>query len=167
MPTSPTAALRLTTAELAWLLALRPGRSAALVAAALGVPAPAPVRRASQGSPRTLGDDELPRADAAIAGDVLTSASALVSVGTADALAVLAAIGRDRVLLVAPDGRNGFEIAAVDGGTPVGEAVAEVAAGLGTDAVVMVADAGGTIRTVETGPGLAGDVQALVRGRAT
>ncbi|MBZ2195939.1 hypothetical protein [Occultella gossypii] len=167
MSSSPTAALRLTTAELAWLLSLRPGRSAALVAAALGVPASAPAGQRSQVSPRALGEDELPRADAAIAGDVLTAASALVSVGTADALAALAAVGRDRVLLVAPDGRGGFEIAAVDGGTPVGEAVAEVAGGLGADAVVMVADAGGTIRAVEAGPGLAGAVQALVQERAT
>ncbi|CAM3397968.1 hypothetical protein OCAE111667_07685 [Occultella aeris] len=167
MPTSPTAALRLMTAELAWLLSLRPGRSAALVAAALGVPVSPPAGAASQGSPHALGDDELLRPDTAIAGDVLTSAEALVSVGTADALAALAAIGRDRVLLVVPDGRNGFEIAAVDGGTPAGEAVAEIAARLGTDAVVMVADAGGTIRTVEAGPGLAGAVQALVPERTT
>jgi hypothetical protein len=162
MSTSPTA-LRLTTAELASLLALRPGRSAVLVAAVLGVPAPVPAAVGPRGA---LADGELPGAEAAVVGDVLTSASALVSIGTTHALAALAAVGRDRVLLVVPDGRGCFEIAAVDGGTPVGEAVAEVAGGLGDDAEVMVADSGGRIHAVEAGPGLAGAVQALVRDQA-
>ncbi len=165
-PTVP--ATRLTTAELAWLLSLRPGAAATLVATALGlppdpVPDPAvPARLLAEGRAQERRGEVLPRDADLVVGDVLTGAEALVSVGTSDALVALLAVGRDRVLLVAP-APGGVEVAALAADVGVGETAAALAARVGCDAVVMVADGRGAIRTVPAGDGLAGRVAELLR----
>jgi len=102
-----------TTAELTWLLSLRPRGSATLVAVALGLPSPtgaAPPDRIALEEPIATGratqrrGEVLPHGEAAVVGDVLTSSSALISVGTSAALA--ARIGAHAVVMVAvPGGR--------------------------------------------------------------
>lgn len=163
MPTTP--ATRLDTAELSWLLALRPGPAADLVAAALGVPAASDLTEdelLDRGVARRRREELLPAGEAAVVGDVLTGARSLVSVGTATARAALLAIGRDRVLLLVPAGGDRFEVVALDAAADVGDATAEIAARIGPDAVVMVARPGAGIDTMTGAPDLAAEVRAAV-----
>ncbi|WP_156221229.1 hypothetical protein [Pseudactinotalea suaedae] len=171
MSTTPVVASRFTTAELTWLLSLRPGGSATLVAVALGLPSPAETaapdpsgleQLIATGRATERRGEVLPHGEAVVVGDVLTSSSALVSVGTATALAGLVAVGRDRVLLLAPAGPAGVEVAALDAATPVGDAMAALAARIGEHAVVLVAVPGGPVTEVFPGADLAGRVQELL-----
>lgn len=163
MPTTP--ATRLDAAELSWLLALRPGPAADLVGAALAVPTASDLTEQDlldRGVARRRREELLPTRDAAVVGDVLTGARSLVSVGTATARAALLAIGRDRVLLVAPGGDDCFEVVALDAAVDVGDAAAEIAGRVGPDAVVMVARPGAGIETITGARDLAAEVRRAV-----
>lgn len=167
---SSLAATRLTTAELAWLLSLRPGASATLVATAFGLP-PAGVGPLEEplledllaaGRAQERRGELLPRGESAVIGDVLTSALALISVGTKNGLAAVLAVGRDRVLLVAPAGQAGVEVAALDASTTPGTAAAALAGRLGPDLLVMVAIPGGDITEAPAGADLAERIDGLL-----
>lgn len=160
-PTPAIAAVRLTTAELTWLLSLRPGESATLVATALGLSDLAGGEPPARWVIERRGE-VLPRGEAAVVGDVLTSASALISVGTANALAGIVAIGRDRVLILAPSGADSIEVVALEAATTASAAAAALAARIGAAPVVMVAIPGGAITEIAPGPSLAERVQAAL-----
>ncbi|WP_420114483.1 hypothetical protein [Pseudactinotalea sp.] len=171
MPTTPAGvATRITTAELTWLLSLRPGPSATLVATALGIPVEAlsaPPKPAELKELVTAGrahqrrGELLPRGESAVVGDVLTSASTLISVGSSDGIAALAAVGRDRVLIAAP-AAGGIEVAALDATTTPGTAVAALAGSVAAGAEVMVAVPGAEITAVEPGADLAERIDGML-----
>lgn len=165
MSSSAPAATRLTTAELTWLLSLRPGPSATLVATALGLPEEADssvvAGLVSDGRARERGGEVLPAGPDAVIGDVLTAATTLVRIGTSEALAALVATGRGRALLLAPSGQGAVEVAALEAATPVGEAVAQIAARVGTDAV-LVARPGAGIHDVPVDETLAEAIEGLL-----
>lgn len=171
MSSTPVAATRISTAELSWLLSLRPGRPATLVAAALDLPLPLPDRSPeasvledllAEGRAQERRGEVLPRGESAVVGDALTSATALISVGDEQGLAALLAVGADRVLLLAPAGAA-VEVAALDAATTPGAAVAALASSVGQRARVMVALADAEITAVEPGPQLADRVDGLLR----
>lgn len=153
MSTPVPSVTRLRLGDLDRLLALRPSASGRLVALALGRPTPPP-------EPGPVPDAELPTGADVVIGDVLTSADALVSIGTASARAALLAVGRDRVLLLVPDG-EGIEVAALATTASVGDAAAAIADRVGPAAVVMVAVPSGDVTTLAPGPDLARAVQEL------
>lgn len=171
MSTTPAGvATRIPTAALTWLLSLRSGPSATLVATALGIPVAAlsrPLEPAdvdalvAAGHAQERRGEVLPRGESAVVGDVLTSASALVSVGTEEALVAVVAVGRDRVLIVAPAGA-GVEVAALAASTTPGTAVAALAGRVGEDAEVMVAVPGDRIIKVEPGTDRAERIDGLL-----
>ncbi len=158
-------ALRLAPDELAWLLALRPTPAAALVGAALGATGGDPERAPATLTDRGLAGERrgelLPRGDAIVVGDALTSARALVSVGTDAATAALLVIAPDRMLMVAAGGPEGVEVVGLDATLGVGEAAAAIAARVGPGAVVMVAVPDGDITSVP-GPDIATAVETLL-----
>ncbi|PWD49895.1 hypothetical protein C8046_03555 [Serinibacter arcticus] len=161
-------ATRLSPAVLRWLLDLRPGPAATLAATVLAVPDA--VETLSSGELVTAGaalerDGELlPAGEAAVVGDVLTSAAALVRVGTADAVAALVAVGRDRVLVLTPDGHGGQVAGALAADVGVGAAVASIAEQVGEDAVVLVAVPGADIVSLPPDDDLADRVTSRLDG---
>lgn len=171
MPPTPVAATRISTAELIWLLSLRPGRLATLIATALDLPLPLPDRLPeasvlddllADGRAEERRGEVLPRGESAVVGDALTSATALISVGDEQGLAALVAVGADRVLLLAPAG-EAVEVAALDTTTTPGTAVAALAGRVGQQARVVVATHDTEFTAVEPGPQLADRVDGLLR----
>jgi hypothetical protein len=166
MPTATVPeAVRLAPDELAWLLALRPTPAATLVGAALGAAAGDRDRAPSTLIERGLAGERrgelLPRGDAVVIGDALTSARALVSVGDAVATAAVLVVAPERVLMVAAGGSEGVEVVGLDASVGVGEAAAAIAARVGPGAVVMVAVPDGDITSV-TGPDIGAAVETLL-----
>lgn len=171
MSTTPAGvATRITTAELTWLLSLRPGPSATLAATALGIPVAALSRPpesaeleelVAAGHAQERRGELLPRGESAVIGDVLTSAHALISVGSAEGVAAVVAVGRDRVLIAAPAG-TGVEVAALDATIAPGTAAAALAGSVGAGAEVMVAVPGAEITKVEPGADLAERIDGML-----
>ena len=165
-PTLP--ATELSPTLLRWLLALRPGPAASLAAAVLAITDAVEIPSSSDlqetGAAFERDGDLLPAGEAAVVGDVLTSAVALIRVGTADAVAALVAVGRDRVLVLTPDGRGGQEAAALSADVSAGTAVASIAERVGVEAAVLAAIPYGEIVSLPLGQDLAERVDQILNG---
>ena len=168
MSASPLPATRLSPAVLRWLLDLRPTAAAALAARVLGVgddvEASSPADLVALGAATERNGELLPAGEALVVGDALTLAAALVRVGTADAVAALVVVARDRVLVLTPDGLGGQVAAALTADVGTGAAVAAIAEQVGEGAVVLVAVPDDGIVALAADENLAGHVDDRLDG---
>lgn len=167
MSTHTPPATRLSPEVLRWLLDLRPGPAASLAEAVLAVSdadALSPAELLATGAAVERNGELLPAGEAAVVGDVLTSALALIRIGTADAVAALVAVGRDRVLVLTPDPLGGQVAGALTAEVSTGSAASSIARRVGESAVVLVAVPGQDIVSLPLDDSLAADLDDQVNG---